>query len=152
MFKNQWAPRCEQDPCDQWDPCAINYSFNSCYSCSTNKPRKSFLNTNRTNNTNIFCSRGSYSVFLTHTDLTNLVRSVALTVFWTRITRITRIILLSQILYKRFVRFVLFVFKNLVVKNPWDPCAINIRLIRVIRVQKSRCKESVRSVCNKLFV
>ena len=58
------------------------------------------LNTNISNDTNIF-SRGSYSVFNTHTDrtdLTDLVRGGALTgglntsFFWTRITRMTRIL------------------------------------------------------------
>ena len=79
---------------------------------------RDFLNTNRTNNTNLFGTRGFLTRVFWHTDLTDLTdfaygtlntRFFYTRFFWTRITRITRIFfgtrisLISRILSLRLV-------------------------------------------------
>ena len=83
--------------------------------------------------TRIYLVRGSF--LYTHTDLTDLTdflttRSFDHEFFWTRIIRITRIILLSQVFIKNSF--------NSCSKIPCKKSVFkNIRVIRVIRVQKN---------------
>lgn len=67
---------------------------------------RDFLNTNRTNNTNLFGTRGFLTWGFWHTDLTDLTdfaygtlntRFFYTRFFWTRITRITRIFFCTRI-------------------------------------------------------
>ena len=99
------------------------------------------LNTNISNDTNIF-SRGSYSVFNTHTDLTlffythtdrtDFVRGGALTgglntrLFWTRIKRIARIIFFARGGAERNVDFWMLNVELLRLAAMWNCSMMNI--------------------------
>ena len=73
---------------------------------------RDFLNTNRTNNTNLFGTRGFLTRVFWHTDLTDLTdfaygtlntRFFYTRFFWTRITRITRIFFGTRISLSRIL-------------------------------------------------
>ena len=73
---------------------------------------RDFLNTNRTNNTNLFGTRGFLTWGFWHTDLTDLTdfaygtlntRFFYTRFFWTRITRITRIFFGTRISLSRIL-------------------------------------------------
>ena len=70
---------------------------------------RDFLNTNRTNNTNLFGTRGFLTRGFWHTDLTDFAYGTLNTrffsheIFWTRITRITRILFCTRISLSRIL-------------------------------------------------
>ena len=94
------------------------------------------MNTNHTNLTNIFLAHGSHR---SHGFLPSALWTRDF--FWTRISRITRICA-SRYCSQWII-------------NPWDlwdPCAKNIRVIREIRVQKSRVQKIIIRVQKNSFV